>query len=75
MVLDQLLLDKWKISSEVASQRTELNDAYSSWSVAGVPQGLILGLFLFKTIWTDLFLYPEETFLSNYTENDALDVI
>ena len=53
-------------------QRTEVSDAYSSRSVAGVPQGLILWSFLFKTFWTDLFLNPEEigNFLSNYAEDD-----
>lgn len=52
-------------------QRTKVINAYSSWSeiIAGIPQGPTEGRRLFKNFLNDLFLYSEETFLSNYTDN------
>ena len=51
-------------------QRTKVNNSYSSWSeiVAGVPQRSLL----FNIFLTDLFLYPQETFLSNYADDKTL---
>ena len=55
-------------------QRTKVNNSYSSWSeiIAGVPQGSILGPLLFNIFLNGLFLYPEETFLSNYADDSSL---
>ena len=58
-------------------QRTKVINAYSSWSeiIAGIPQGPTEGRRLFKNFLNDLFLYSEETFLSNYTDNNTFYLI
>ena len=51
-------------------QRTKVKNSYRSWSeiIAGIPQGSILGPLLVNTFLNDLFLCPQETFLSNYAD-------
>ena len=55
-------------------QVTKVSDSYSSWSevILSVPQGSSLGSLLLNIFLNDLFLYPEETFLSNYTDDNTL---
>ena len=68
MVFERLLLNKQKATGR--HKRAKVNNAYSSWSeiMAEVPLGSILGPLLLNIVLNDLFLYPEETFLSNYAD-------
>ena len=55
-------------------QKTKVINSYSSWSeiIAGVPQGSNLESALFNIFLNHLFVYSEETFSSNYTDNNTL---
>ena len=54
-------------------QRAKVSNSYSSWPkiIAGVSQGYMLGPLLVNT-FLNLFLYPEEKFLSNYANDNTL---
>ena len=55
-------------------QRTKGSNSCSLRSeiIAGIPRGSILGPLLFNIFINYLFLYPEETFLSNYADDITL---
>ena len=71
-----LLLAKFKADglSPTALKQMEsyLTSNNQRTKVAGVPQESILGPFLFNIFLNDLFSYPEETYLSNYTDDNTL---
>ena len=58
---------------QVVFKRKKISDSSSSWPeiIAGVPQGSILAPLLYNIFLDDLFLYTEETFLSNYADDNT----
>ena len=51
-------------------QRAKINESYSSWEeiLFGVPQGSILGLFLFNIFMFDLFFIVNEIDFASYAD-------
>ena len=54
-------------------RRVTVNDRYSSWSeiLFGVPQGSILGLFLFNIFISDMFHFLEDFDIANYADDST----
>ena len=54
-------------------QRTKINTEYSSWEeiLFGVPQGSILGPFLFNVFLCDLFLIMNNFELASYADDNT----
>ena len=55
-------------------QRTKVGSAYSKWSKIRwrIPQGSILGLYLFNIFINDIFMIIEQSAICNFADNNTL---
>ena len=65
--LDQHAVDSFGSYLSNRSQCCKINNTYGDWRkiIAGVPQGSILGVFLFNIFLNDIFLFLKEVNLGN----------
>ena len=55
-------------------QRTKIGSAYSDWAsvIHGIPQGAILGPFLFNVFINDISLVVEKSNICNFADDNTL---
>ena len=55
-------------------QRTNVNNNFSLWKdiFSGVPQGSILGTLMFNIYFNDIFIFPNNEYLSKYADDTTL---
>ena len=72
--LQPTTLKKLENYLRVRFQMTKTGNSYSPWSeiIAGAIQGSNLGPMFVNIFLNGLFLYPEETFLSTYVDDNTL---
>ena len=71
------LLKLLRLFKNYRKQRTRVDSFYSSWEeiLSGVPQGFILGPFLFHIFMCDMFLILNTTCFTGYADDNTSFVV